>query len=188
MTVETIEHVRSMFIAAGTRENQNVVIAAILFDSVRGRVHAICGERMTLLLGVGEERVANVVEALRRVRSVGVDGPTHGNTGRAPANRTDSDLEAAIAAHFRQWTKFVPEVDAQGRTYAKFISWDMNSTAKLANNFNLERAGHEGRKGPSLHVYRRIVQAVMQKEGVSCARSAAAAHSAGAKSVLDTPV
>ena len=52
--------------------------------------------------------------------------------------------------------KFVPEVTASGKSYAKFIDWNMNSVSALAHAFNRDRA----EKGPSLNVYRRIVQQV----------------------------
>ena len=144
MTAETVDHLRGLFVAAGSMRNQDVILAALVFDSLRGRVHPLCDERVMMLLGVGSARLAKVMNMARRAKAAAIQPEQHGGTGVAPANKTDAATEEEIIKHFKEWIKFVPE-EAGGKSYAKFISFDMNSVAALARSFNRERVKTEVR-------------------------------------------
>ena len=47
--------------------------------------------------------------------------------------------------------------------YAKFLSFNMNSTAQLAHAFNKERSSKI-----SLHVYKRVTQAALENQASFC--------------------
>ena len=53
MTEESVAELRRAWCLAGTKKNQDVVLAAVLFDSIRGRVNPLCEGRVGLLVGIG---------------------------------------------------------------------------------------------------------------------------------------
>ena len=139
MTEESVAELRHAWCLAGTKKNQDVVLAAVLFDSIRGRVNPLCEDRVGLLVGIGAKRLANICACLRKARSRTLEDKEHGLKGTAPVNKTSESIEEAIERHFKEWIRFVPETKG-GKSYVKFLSFDMNDVASLARNFNRERA------------------------------------------------